>query len=440
MPSDSTSKLEEPFAALSLSENIGAGLPSSQSTRRPSRTLSGSKDKVASQPSAHLISLLRECGQTSPYSFNAFVETFPSDNIHESHALEPLTFRKIGEASFSEVFAIGNIVLKVIPLRDESASTRPFDGDVDLPQESESKDVLQEMIVTRTLGQACRGFVKLLKTYIVVGEYPSLLLSLWDEFNDKKLSENIRPDVFPSSQAYALMVLPNGGSDLETYTFPPKVGWQQACSVFWQTAKALALAEDLVSFEHRDLHWGQILIKAVGSTRKAPRTSQRGRRRSNSGDIAMDHPSHGVVTTIIDLGLARMDAVDPSGISVHWTPLDELIFQGEGDYQFDVYRMMKQVHGNRWDKYRPLTNVMWLHYLSLKLIRAKRLRAPNLRGVTAVSNEFGEKSCYECLVEMEALLGSSIRDKTKRGGAIKGFFQNARDVVNFAQERGWLHR
>jgi hypothetical protein len=29
-----------------------------------------------------------------------------------------------------------------------------------------------------------------------------------------------------------------------------------------------------------------------------------------------------------------------------------------GDYQFDVYRMMKEYNGQSWEEYRPFTNVM----------------------------------------------------------------------------------
>lgn len=52
---------------------------------------------------------------------------------------------------------------------------------------------------------------------------------------------------------YAIIVLPNGGLDLEAYKFlnASKMGWKQACSLFWQVAKALAHAEQLVSFEVR---------------------------------------------------------------------------------------------------------------------------------------------------------------------------------------------
>lgn len=58
-------------------------------------------------------------------------------------------------------------------------------------------------------------------------------------------------DTFTASQMYAIIVLPNGGPDLEAYMFanPSKTGWKQACSLFWQVAKTLAHAEQLVSFE-----------------------------------------------------------------------------------------------------------------------------------------------------------------------------------------------
>ena len=29
-----------------------------------------------------------------------------------------------------------------------------------------------------------------------------------------------------------------------------------------------------------------------------------------------------------------------------------------GDYQFDVYRMMREYNGDSWKEYRPFTNVM----------------------------------------------------------------------------------
>lgn len=72
--------------------------------------------------------------------------------------------------------------------------------------------------------------------------------------------------------------------------------------------------------------------------------------------MPMDDNSHEVRATIIDLGLSRMG--DGSGTDVHWTPFDEEIFEGEGDVQFEVYRMMRMHNGDDWKSYKPLTNVM----------------------------------------------------------------------------------
>jgi serine/threonine-protein kinase haspin len=226
-------------------------------------------------PPEYLLPLLNECLQSTPHEFSAFIETFPFDPIVRSLGQEPLSaveFRKIGEASYSEVFGIGNVVLKIIPLRDEDhTESVSLDLNPDSPPPSDAKDVLTEINVTRTIGEICDGFTKLLRAYVVRGKYPSLLLSCWDEFDEKKGSESIKPgpsdpcvyliridpqsqcngDMFSVSQTYAIIVLPNGGPDLEAYTFSSasKKCWSQASSIFWQVVRTLATAEDLVSFE-----------------------------------------------------------------------------------------------------------------------------------------------------------------------------------------------
>lgn len=150
-------------------------------------------------PSAFLLPLLRECSQTTPHEFSAFIGMFPFDPItrtahppeDEAEPVGLAHFQKIGEASFSEVFGIGDVVLKVIPLRDENAP--PVEDSADLPAPSDSKDVLNEIVVTRAMGETCGGFVKLLRTYVVRGKYPSLLLDLWDKYHERKGSESVRP-------------------------------------------------------------------------------------------------------------------------------------------------------------------------------------------------------------------------------------------------------
>lgn len=165
----------------------------------------------------YLLPLLEECNQETqgPIDFSSFIETFPFDPVVQSDhtLLRDSTFRKIGEASYSEVFGIGNVVLKVIPLRDESIdeSTNPNNRpkmnvkynengeEEDGPAPSDAKDVRKEIIVTRAMGDVCDGFVKLLRTYIVRGKYPEVLLRLWDKFNEERGSESVRPGLLIST-------------------------------------------------------------------------------------------------------------------------------------------------------------------------------------------------------------------------------------------------
>ncbi len=154
----------------------------------------------------YLKPLLQECHQEDHglHDFSSFIKSFPYDPIVRSSRKEDASgdyysFKKIGEASYSEVFGIGGVVLKIIPLRNESRSNGVIDGkqhqssDVEGPATSEAKDVRKEIIVTRAMGEVCNGFVKLLKAYVVRGRYPELLLRLWDEYNEVKGSESIRP-------------------------------------------------------------------------------------------------------------------------------------------------------------------------------------------------------------------------------------------------------
>ncbi|KIK67787.1 hypothetical protein GYMLUDRAFT_237993 [Collybiopsis luxurians FD-317 M1] len=380
----------------------------------------------------YLRPLLQECQQseTGLHEFSAFIEAFAFDPVvRTGSATKDLRFKKVGEASYSEVFGIGDLVLKVIPLRDESGASLTSSQKArasecaDLPAPTDAKDVLKEIIVTRAMGEVCERFVKLVKSYIVRGRYPQTLLEQWDRYEEEHGSESVRPDSFSVSQAYAIIVLPNGGPDLEAYTFSSaSKRWRQASSIFWQVAEALSRAEQMVSFEHRDLHWGQILIKDLPMLTVLPMQQQKLNTpaKQRSPRAFMDDPSHGVEVTLIDLGLARMDAGDGrGGEMVHWTPLDEETFMGEGDYQFDIYRMMREQNGDSWESFNPSTNVLWLHYLLKKLLHSKGLRAPPppRQGARNPSSHFTERECYDCLIDLEHWLNQSaapLLAKTKK--------------------------
>jgi hypothetical protein len=51
---------------------------------------------------------------------------------------------------------------------------------------------------------------------------------------------------------------------------------------------------------------------------------------------------------------------------------DEDYFTGQGDYQFEIYRLMRTETGGRWSGFYPRTNVLWLHYLLDKCLNGIR--------------------------------------------------------------------
>lgn len=144
----------------------GTSIPSKTSRASASSQLRPSlKKKIPS----FLRPLLNECGQEAPYDFREFVEVFPFDQIHSNSngqrtSLNPLpVYQKVGEASYSEVFGIGDVVLKVIPLMDEDNESN-LDNSAELPSMSEARDVIKEIIVTRAMGNMCDGFTTLLRS------------------------------------------------------------------------------------------------------------------------------------------------------------------------------------------------------------------------------------------------------------------------------------
>lgn len=107
---------------------------------------------------------------------------------------------------------------------------------------------------------------------MVQGAYTSLLLSQWDSYKRKWGSENIRPSCYGKDQRYVVFCLADGGFDLESFTFDSKLGWCEAAGVFWQTADALARAEEAAEFEVSQYGKDGRLVSVLMST--APRLAR----------------------------------------------------------------------------------------------------------------------------------------------------------------------
>ena len=344
------------FAGLSLSSHKQ---PQDLLTRDTQQINETHESSEATEPSA-IDAILDTTGQEKPHDFAELTTTLCAGRV----------LSKLGEASYSEVFLLdGSIrtVVKVIPLYK----------DVPIPAQSAITDVQREMAIMRTLSKM-EGFVKLQGIYVVQGKYPATLLEAWDAFREAypKRCENNRPD-FSDDQLYALLLMDDGGKDLEGIS----LSWTEAAGVFWQVALALAAAEEL-GFEHRDLHMGNILVQRVpadNAQEEAPLTHRYG-------------TCAGVRATVIDYSLSRLTADPPLAYLFD----DESLFEGKGDPQYDVYRTMKMLVADDWSGSYPITNVLWLQFILQQLLAGDE------------PTNSAEHRAFESLLVAEQLIDESI--------------------------------
>ncbi|KAJ9113812.1 hypothetical protein QFC19_000005 [Naganishia cerealis] len=291
---------------------------------------------ASAQKRTHLDDALQLCNQSEPHDFATFINTYRSSSISNTGEVKrgasvssgdkrTNCFEKLGEASYSEVFGVWSasssppdktpkMVMKVVPLAlqlselpsSQSSGSRVPSEDDELCL-TEMQDIVKEIELTRLMNEIHDGFVQLREAHIVRGVYPEVLLECWDVYRERKGSDNTRPDCLPQEQYYAILFLDNAGIDLESYRFDKTCGWRQAVDVLWQVADALNAAEEKAEFE------------------------------------------------------------DPI-----WSAIPEEVFDGHGE-QWDVYRAMKShidAAGGKWEEFYPRTNLMWLYYLTRRLLYA----------------------------------------------------------------------
>ena len=267
---------------------------------------------------------------------------------------------KIGEGSYGEIYkstdSNGNeVVLKLVPCSLEMDVEDAF---VKLLPEIKVASSFNQLRINKF--NQTPNFIHMKRVACLQGGFPQKLIDEWDKFDEAKQSENIDPREYGNDHLHVVMLLNNGGHDLEQHVF---ANAEEAWSIFVQVALSLAAAECEYQFEHRDLHWGNILIKDTPDNELNYMVDGR--------QYAMK--SSGVLASIIDFTLSR---ISKDGLVVYDDlSIDDDLFTGKGDYQFEVYRMMKSENGNNWESFTPKTNIFWLHYLLDKLINSKKYRS-----------------------------------------------------------------
>lgn len=346
--SPSRSLLSECSAPLTMNRTVYSGHSSSMYLLSPLKTL-----QVTDKKSSYAEKVYGECNQEGPIPFNDCLSTEKLEHCE-----------KIGEGVFGEVFQIitdqTTVALKVIAIEGPDL--------VNGSHQKTFEEILPEIIISKELSllsdevyNRTEGFIGLNSVHCVQGPYPPLLLKAWDYYNSTKKSANDRPDFFQEDQLFIILEFEFGGVDLEQMQTKLS-SLSTAKSILHQVTASLAVAEASLHFEHRDLHWGNVLLK---------KTNLKELRYTLNGKTSTI-PTRGLQVNIIDYTLSRLER---DGIVVFCDiSAEEDLFTGEGDYQFEIYRLMRKENRNCWGEYHPYNNVLWLHYLTDKILNHMRFK------------------------------------------------------------------
>ncbi|XP_039501264.1 serine/threonine-protein kinase haspin homolog isoform X3 [Drosophila santomea] len=147
----------------------------------------------------------------------------------------------------------------------------------------------------------------------------------------------------------------------------PFLNSEQSYYALLQIILALAVGEEEYQFEHRDLHLGNILIEYTNKKHII----------FTLKNTHLTVLSKGVNMTIIDYTLSRI-TID-SCCYFNDLSSDEELFQATGDYQYDVYRLMRNELKNNWSLFSPKTNILWLSYVIAKLLDSVKYKNINTK-------------------------------------------------------------
>lgn len=168
---------------------------------------------------------------------NLFFENYLKLETRPFKSLRSKNIEKINEATFSDVYLIENKIYKIISFNDMT-----------------EEEFYKETFINKVLSRE-RGIIRLYDCFFVEGCYPRYFIRAWERY-DKKYNKKPKSGI----HKYGVLVMEHGGVDLESFVFLDQ------CEVeyfLYELVFILEELEDKYEFEHRDLHWGNILIDRI---------------------------------------------------------------------------------------------------------------------------------------------------------------------------------
>lgn len=297
---------------------------------------------------------------------------------------------KIAEASFSEVFAVDGLVYKIIPFNEFYAR----------------ESFLKEVGIMRALRHEV-GACHPVDAFILRGAYTPEYTAAWEAFANP---ENAHPGAYGPGQEYGCLVMQNCGSDLESHAF----GSAGAILCFFKRLVNIVYSlERKFRFEHRDLHWGNIMIRgedvfiidySLSRLEVDPGWLMNDNALKNmknileqsiecSVDSGMGGPEtaagQGGPGSVFPMGkdaqpsrqthrAGARSSAPPAAAKIIYTDLnnEEWLFNGDIkiDPQFKVYKEMRAISRSCWARFCGASNGLWIRYVLRKLaVKAREL-------------------------------------------------------------------
>ncbi|KRH92083.1 Haspin protein kinase, partial [Pseudoloma neurophilia] len=226
---------------------------------------------------------------------------------HVKYSKTRLNITKIAEASYSDVYLVNNLVYKIIPLNQEfnvedflrecMAHILLSNANENTKQSHKVNQILQRLgmnVISSKINhkdnvkttkyhkknkkiedkQDMASVLPIFDFFFLAGDYNPRLLRAWNHFAKTKKSNNPHPshvnnyvvnaknsnetDEKIKSCKYACMILPFHGKDLESFEI---INDREHLQILLSIVQSLQNLEKTNQFEHRDLHWGNILIE-----------------------------------------------------------------------------------------------------------------------------------------------------------------------------------
>lgn len=258
-------------------------------------------------------------------------------------------------------------------------------------------DILNELVVVQALSQLHEGvklngksvykthfFCQIYEIKVVNGNLDRVLSSSAPKTkadkqqaaDDKKtkdddlklLSETERMLIEALPLEYVITVMKHDGQPLWWMMTHKKLTPEQLASSLVQVIVGLAIAEKVYSYEHRDLHVSNILIRKTSEA---------------TIPFILDGSSYKIVTngikaTIIDATFSRLT----HNGKVYYRDLTSTL-RAYGTKKVPVkmslqnrsYRQMVHLTNNNWEEFKPKTNLIWLTYLCETLMKNDILKS-----------------------------------------------------------------